>query len=103
MWLDSMDRPAAALGAAFDDCRMGGGHLASERDLTEAIRQGLPNGTAAMATPWLWTSDFAQNNLTIVRWTDVDMMFNDEYSTYMTWSGPATTFRYRCMWTNELR
>jgi hypothetical protein len=103
MWLDSQDRAASMLGPAFDDCRMQGGFLASERDLTEAIRQGLPNGTAAMVPPWIWTSDFAQNNITVVKWTDTEPMFGDEYSTDMTWAGPANSFRYRCMWTNELR
>ena len=103
MWFDSQDRAAAGFGAAIDDCRMQSGHLASERDLTEAIRQGLPNGTAAMAPSWIWTSDFGQNYLTIVQWKDTDMAFTDQYPTYMTWAAPANTFRYRCMWTNELR
>jgi hypothetical protein len=104
MWFDSQDRAAAGLGAAFADCQMHGGHLASERDYTEAVRHGLPNGTASsMTPPWLWTSDFAQTNVTVVRWTNSDPAFSDEYSTYMTWTGLATTFRYRCMWTNELR
>jgi hypothetical protein len=103
MWFDSMDRPLATPGAAFDDCNASGGHLASERDLTEAIRSGLPNGTAAMTPPWLWTSDFAQNNLTVVKWTGVEMTFDDQYSNFMTWAGPTNMFRYRCMWTDEIR
>jgi hypothetical protein len=103
MWFDSMDRPASLPGAAFGDCEASGGHLASERDLTEAIRAGLPNGTAAMTPPYVWTSDIAQGNFTVVFWTDVATGFTDEYSSYMTWSGPTATYRYRCMWTNELR
>src|SRR5262249_38322805 len=44
MWFDSQNRSAASLGSAFADCESSGGQLASERDLTEAIRYGLPNG-----------------------------------------------------------
>jgi hypothetical protein len=114
MWLDSQDRAGATLGAAFADCSAHGGTLASERDYTEAIRAGLPNGTAATGTPpWLWTSDFAAGatapptvNITVVRWTNSEpTTFNDQYSTYMTWVSTPTSnvFRYRCVWTNELR
>jgi hypothetical protein len=109
MWFDSQDRTEASLGAAYDDCQKHGGVLASERDLSEAIRAGLPNGSAAMATPWLWTSDFAIGggttvNTTVVRWTNSDTAFSDQYATYMTWASLApTAYRYRCLWTNELR
>jgi len=111
MWFDSQDRAEASLGAAFDDCQKHGGVLASERDLSEAVRAGLPNGSGAMATPWLWTSDFAMGsaaapviNVTVVRWTNSDTAFSDQYATYMTWASVAPTpYRYRCMWTNELR
>ena len=103
MWFDSMDRASSLPGAAYGDCAAAGGVLASERDLTEAIRFGLPNGTGAMPVPWIWTSDFGQGNITIVKWTDVDMAFTDGYSGYATWAGPTAQYRYRCMWTNELR
>lgn len=104
LWFDSQDRSSASLGTAFADCASAGGVLSSERDLTEAIRHGLPNGTGAMMPPWLWTSDFAQNNVTVVQWKNVDMAYTDQYSTYMSWAGPAgNAFRYRCMWTNEVR
>lgn len=109
IWLDSFDRaPPASLDVAIDTCRQKGGHLASERDLMEAIRQGLPNGSNA----WIWTSDLAVGAVTtnavrahIVRWTGTDKKFTDGYNTYSTWSGVtgATTRPYRCMWTNELR
>ncbi|HTR51519.1 MAG TPA: hypothetical protein VMJ10_12475 [Kofleriaceae bacterium] len=105
MWFDSQDRVASTLGAAFGDCQASGAVLASERDLTEAIRNSLPNGTGAMASPWIWTSDFAQNNITVVQWSNVETSFADQYPANMTWVGVATTsvFRYRCMWTNEVR
>jgi hypothetical protein len=104
MWFDSDDRPASTLGAAFATCAAESGHVATERDYTEAVRKGLPNGSGAMTVPWLWTSDFAQNNVTVVRWTGVDMAFTDQYPTYMTWVGLASSpYRFRCMWTNELR
>jgi hypothetical protein len=101
MWFDAMDRTASLPADAIADCSASGGQLASERDLTEAIRAGLPNGSGS-STP-LWTSDIAQGNLTVVWWTNVDMAFTDEYSAYMTWVGPGNQYRYRCMWTNELR
>ncbi len=103
LWLDSQDRAAASLGTAFADCASSGGQLASERDLTEAIRGGLPNGLASDPSPWIWTSDFAQGNVTIVRWLNVEKTFADQYSADMTWENPANSHRYRCMWTNEVR
>lgn len=53
IWFDTADRQAATATAAIDDCRKWDGHLASERDLTEAIRVGLPNGS----NTFLHTSD----------------------------------------------
>jgi hypothetical protein len=103
MWFDSTDRAASTMGPAFDTCRMAGGYLASERDLTEAIRAGLPNGTAAMTPPWVWTSDFGQNNASVIRWTNTETAFTDQYATYASWAGLTNVYRYRCMWTNELR
>ena len=108
MWLDSFDRaPSATFEDALDDCRKAGGHLASERDLTEAIRASLPNGT----NNHLWTSDMSKGSNTtnsnlyiqIVRWQGTDPAFTDLYNTYSTWSQSTTTRPYRCMWTNELR
>jgi hypothetical protein len=46
-WFDSSDREGATTTVAIDTCRKLGGHLASERDLIEAIRDGLPNGANA--------------------------------------------------------
>ena len=109
MWFDSQDRASSTLGAAYADCQASGGTLATERDLTEAVRAGLPNGTATMVSdPWIWASDFgggagAVDNVMIVRWSNVDTAFSDLYSTYMTWETISLSHRYRCMWTNEIR
>jgi hypothetical protein len=107
MWVDNFDRapPATALNA-IDACRALGGHLASERDLTEAVREGLPNGSGQ----WLLTSDTEIGDgssggllLGIVKWSGTDTAFTDQYSTYSTWGWPYNPLAYRCMWTNELR
>src|SRR6185295_11551534 len=49
---DLTDRPAATVAAAVADCASTGGHLASERDYMEAIRDGLENGTATFLSTW---------------------------------------------------
>jgi hypothetical protein len=100
MWVDPVDRPAALVGAAAKICAAAGGHLASERDYTEAVRGGLPNGSGA----WIHSSDFAGGGYDLaVRWTAVDRGFTDQYSTYATWLAPGSVAPYRCVWTNELR
>ncbi len=99
IFFDLADRPAASVAAAMADCASTGGYLASERDLTEAIRDGLPNGSGTYLNTW----DVGQGNVTIVNWSGVNEAFDDQYSSYMTWSDPATARPYRCMWTNELR
>jgi hypothetical protein len=103
MWFDSMDRNAALPADAIADCAASDGHLTSERDLTEGIRAGLPNGTGAMATPYVWTSDIAQGNITVAFWTATEPTFDDQWQSAMTWANVTTPYRYRCMWTNELR
>ena len=109
MWFDSTDRAAKTVADASADCAASAGHLASERDYTEAIRSGLPNGSAT----YLLTSDFAfgnpaATNATVVKWTGTQAAFTDLWSATaaaaaMTWSDPDTVRPYRCMWTNELR
>ena len=105
MWLDEFDRVPATLEAAFADCASDGGHLASERDLTEAIRHGLPNGTDTR----LHTSDFALGTSTsgvrqmVVSWVGTDTMYDDQWSTYMTWGKLDQVNPYRCFWSNEIR
>jgi hypothetical protein len=100
MWFDSVDRGSMKVADAFADCASVGGHLPSERDFTEAIRAGLPNGSGG----YLYTSDFSQLNFTVVIWTGLgSSAFVDQYSGNMTWSDPTPARPYRCMWTNELR
>jgi hypothetical protein len=99
IFFDQNDRPAATIGSAIRDCAATGGYLASERDLTEAIRDGLPNGSGSYLNTW----DVGQGNVTIVNWSGVNRAFDDQYSSFMTWDSPATPRPYRCMWTNELR
>ncbi|MEO8841168.1 MAG: hypothetical protein ABI591_03270 [Kofleriaceae bacterium] len=101
MWFDSTDRAAASESVAIADCASSGGHLASERDLTEAIRAGLPNGTSPA---FVLTSDFAGVvEATVVRWPGVQTAYTDQYSANMSWAAPTTARGYRCMWTNEQR
>lgn len=101
---DGTDRPAQLPAEAADTCRKLGGHLPSERDYTEAIRGGLPNGTNAQ----LLTSDQGIGNVSVgqvivVMWNSVDTTFDDQYPVHSTWANPATAGPFRCMWTNELR
>jgi len=65
-----------------------------------------------MIPPYVWTSDFASgitngNNLIIVQWAATEIAFTDQWnatsSQAMTWASPTNLYRYRCMWTNELR
>lgn len=95
--IDGTDRAIARLEVAFAACAAEGARVASERDYTEAIRAGMPNGT----NQWLLTSDLGQGNMMVVRYTNT--AFTDLYSTYSSWDGPATARAYRCVWTNEVR
>jgi len=107
MWFDSFDRaPPAKVTDAISACRKAGGRLPNERDLTEAIRQGLPNGSnGSILTSDAEIGDGAANGLLVgvVKWAGVDKTFTDQYSTYSTWGWPYAALPYRCMWTNELR
>ncbi len=104
LWFDSDDRAAASLETAFRTCAGVGGHLASERDLTEAIWRGLPNGSN---TP-IFTADVAVGaelaapNAMIVTWDGKDTTY-DDLPPSMDWSSPMVNHPYRCMWTNEVR
>lgn len=121
MWFDSMDRPGANLTNAIDACQKLGGHLPSERDMTEAIRAGLPNGVGP--TSFLFASDILLGNcgngtadscgkppnvLTgVVQWTGTDPNYDNRWNststTPATWSWSTDVHAFRCMWTNELR
>jgi hypothetical protein len=112
MWFDTFDRaPALDVTAAIDACRKLGGHLPSERDLIEAIRAGLPNGS----NTFLQTSDPEIGQvpmvsgilLGVVKWTGTMPTYDDVWTTTAdsraTWGWPTDVRPYRCMWTNELR
>ena len=105
MWFDKLDRGATTLEGAIAGCRAKGAHLPSERDLTEAIRNGLPSGSNANLLTWDmgYGSPGGGPNAAVVHWQGEDRKFNDLYPTYMSWFGPAGMTPYRCMWTNELR
>lgn len=100
IWIDAFDRTPKLLGDAIQNCADSKGHLAAERDLTEAIRKGLGNGSKN----WIWTSDYGSGrHFTVVQWLDKNADFRDQYSTDMTWLPANDTRPYRCMWSNELR
>lgn len=101
MVFDSVDRAEALPAVAFNTCRELGGRLPYERDLTEAIRQGLPNGVGG--NTYLLTADVGQGYFTIVRWTGTNPTYADLFPADMTWSAPSNARPFRCMWTNELR
>jgi hypothetical protein len=106
IWIDKSDRTGTLQESAINICRGHGGHLASERDMTEAIRNGLPNGSNSNIMVWdiTYGSGVAIGmHFDVLKWNGVDRSFSDEYSTYMTWDGLLATDPYRCMWTNELR
>jgi hypothetical protein len=108
MWMDQADRPANRFHIAIRTCNDLGGHLATERDLTEMIREGLPNGS----NTWIHTSDQQGYNDTqflvgIIKWAGTNTGFTDQYPTYATWgykiNSSSYNLPYRCVWTNELR
>jgi hypothetical protein len=99
-WFDKADRPASDFVSAVATCRLKGGRLVSERDMTEAIRHGLPGGSGA----WLMTWDMGDGARPhVVKWTGVDTGFTDQYPTYSTWIDLPGNYPFRCTWTNELR
>jgi hypothetical protein len=104
VWFDSQDRTPTTFIGALGICRNLGAHLASGRDIVDAVPAGLQNGTAA----WLHTADAVVGTLgplkvMIKKWTGTDPDFTDQYNTYITWGAFADSRPYRCVWTNELR
>jgi hypothetical protein len=106
IWVDSFDRPQATATAAIDACRRAGGHLPSARDLTEAIRAGLPNGQDA----FLHTSDLVRSavgaaslSVSLVKWRAIQPAFDDSAPTYAGTGRDEDLRPYRCVWTNEVR
>ncbi|GMV44525.1 MAG: hypothetical protein AMXMBFR64_62410 [Myxococcales bacterium] len=103
-WADPFDRTPASYIAAVKACAAEGGHLSTSLDLTELVRDGLPNGS----NNWLWTSDAVEGsgqNVLIMKWLGTDAAFDGTYSNYATNSSKvtSTTRPYRCVWSNELR
>ena len=110
LWVDSFDRaPPASTTVALDTCRKAGGHLASQRDLLEAVRHGLPNGSSTnIATSDLQLGELPAPNpanleVGVSKWTGADVKYDDLYPAYTTWAAPAGAAPYRCMFTSELR
>jgi hypothetical protein len=108
IWLDGVDRsPTASLQSAINACRQIGGHLASGRDLMEAVRHQLAGGSGTQ----IWASDFVYRFVypsylvhgAVAKWTGTDPNFTDLPTTYSDTSAIATAHPFRCMWTNEIR
>jgi len=107
IWADKQDRPSTNWAGANQICYLAGGHLASQRDMTEIIRKGLENGTNS----WQWTSEVhrVHNDVLIgqVRWSGTNPNYGDYKNGYnnITWTSntPSHNYHFRCVWTNELR
>jgi hypothetical protein len=116
-WFDTHDRTAATALVAIETCRKQGGHLASPRDMTEAIRAGLPNGS----NTYLLTGDLSIGQcgvtygvcptfnlfVALVKWTATMPTFDDLWvnsaASRADWGYSTDPRPYRCMWTNEFR
>ncbi len=107
-WADEYDRAPAPFAAAVSDCYAEGGHLATKRDLSELVRQGLPNGQFASGeTPiWLWTADgTGADGAAVMRWLGAAPEFADVNPTDAQDAARTSeaALPYRCVWTNEIR
>ena len=90
---EKFDRGLELFGPAASLCLSNGGHLASERDLTELVRSGLPNGTNNL----MWTSDASgAANQQVIRWSSIMPEFTDYYAADATWAARSETHVYRC-------
>jgi hypothetical protein len=90
---ENFDKGVTPFGTAVGECWNNGGHLAMERDMTELVRAGLPNGT----NNWIWTADASSwNNQQTIKWTAVEIDFTSYYSQYATWQGRGGSYSYRC-------
>ncbi len=112
IWVDTFDRaPPNTAEEAIRTCWGVGGHLATERDLMETIRLGLPNGSddGAASSP-IFAADYVVGatgapapRFSILYWMGVDQTLDGFWMSSMTWSDLTNTRPFRCMWTNELR
>jgi hypothetical protein len=106
--LDREDRTPVTYFQAADHCRAFGARLPSTRDLEEAIRLGLPNGTGVGI--WSTSSHVSDNSgppKLVVRWTGSNQFWsppNDFASGLVGYNSafPGETKPYRCVWTNEV-
>ncbi len=102
MWFDTTDRASATYAAATAICTAAGAHLASERDITEGARAGLPMGSGTLLNTTDLTN-FGGVQASVVKWTGIDAMFTDQYPAYVSAGAALQARPYRCMWTNEQR
>ncbi|GMV44527.1 MAG: hypothetical protein AMXMBFR64_62430 [Myxococcales bacterium] len=90
---EKFDKGLTLYGAAASECFNNGGHLSSERDMTELIRANLPNGTGN----WLWTSDASgYPNQQVVKWAGIYPDYTNYYSADATWVDRGGSYSYRC-------
>lgn len=100
MVFDSVNRTLSSLAGAHATCGQLGGHLATARDLTEAIRAGLVNGNDI----YLFTAEIGGSDALVTIWGNAaEPNFTDQYQAGSSYSGINTSRPFRCMWTNELR
>ena len=90
---EKFDKGLTLYGAANTECFNNGGHLATERDMTELIRAGVQNGTGN----WLWTSDASgYPNQQVVKWAGIYPDYTNYYSADATWVDRSGNYSYRC-------
>ncbi len=98
--IDGTDRGASNYKTAFAACRSLGGDLPTVSEWTEAIHQGLANGS----NNWLWTSDplywyRGGYGYAIIRWAGKGTEYwHYQYSSYGTNSYATNSRPYRCIW-----
>ena len=97
IWVDQEDRPATNFTDAITTCAGVGARLTSARDLAEAIRAGLPNGSGEP----LFTTDRGENRFHAVSWTATEPTYNETDG--MSQENDSADLAFRCIWTNELR
>ena len=104
---DTYDRVALDAAAANQECRFSGGHLPSHREFLDMVHGGAPNGS----DQWQWTSeaDIYFNGSThlygydVVKWSGVGTGGWEYATTVGTWVYGYNLYRFRCVYTPELR
>lgn len=103
-WMDLLARPPMPYIEAVKTCNAAGGRLASLRDYTEFLREGLLSGGLS----WHWTSDQIQESVSYgdlvlrVRWTGDGTSFTAASTAETTSANksPTTTYPFHCTWNN---